>query len=370
LNDGVGNELEEDRYVRLIALDSQGALRSCAEHLVRPNPVYSEHIEGMTRPSPLHRTPRALVGWTVFSALGVAALAVGCFGGCSERPAPLPTAVRFTVSTPENGALRLTGRPVISPDGQSVLFAVIDTATQRSVWYQHSFATKLSRILKGTETFLSAGWSYDSRSILLRRSGEVWTMDVNSGSRQELPIVVGYSSWQREGIVGGGQRGLRWFRPDGSDARWIKKRDDEKGIVYSYPSLIPGGRWLLYNAETEQETTSAVSLHLATLDTKVDREILKTERPTVYAGPGYLLSLRGDVLTAQQIDPESGALRGGPTPIVGSVAAGDRAVDRLGSFSASDNGVLVFRTGGALPDEGVGDSFTVIMNWPSLLNRH
>ena len=323
----------------------------------------------MTRASPPHRKPRELLGWAAVAALGVCVLATGFFSRYWEKLPPVPAPVRFTVDTPENGALRLVGRPVVSPDGQSVLFAVIDPATERSVWYQHSFATKLSRVLKGTEAFSSVGWSYDSRSVLLRRSGETWTMDVITGSLQELPIVVAHSSWQPEGIVGGGQRGLRWFRPDGSGARWIKRRDDEKGIVYSYPSLIPGGRWLLYNTEIEEGTTSRVSLHLASLDAKVDRQILKTERPSVYAGPGYLLSLSGDVLTAQQIDPESGALRGDPMPIVDSVAAGDRATDRLGSFSASDNGVLVFRTVAALPEHSAGNSFSVIRNWPSLLNR-
>jgi hypothetical protein len=206
-------------------------------------------------------------------------------------------------------------------------------------------------------------WSFDSRSILLRRGGALWKMDVHTGSRERLPVQGAYSSWQPEGIVTGGQKGLQWFSADGSGARWIKSRDDENGTVFSYPSLIPGGRWLLYNAENATAAQPGPLLHLASLDGKVDREILKTEHPSIYAGPGYLLSLRGDVLMAQAWDPRSGQLRGDARPIATSLGDSGVGTDRLGSFSASDNGVLAFRR------EKAENSFTVIVNWPSLLTK-
>src|SRR5688500_19540161 len=132
----------------------------------------------MTHASPPHRKPHELLGWVAVAALGICVLATGFFSRYWEKSPLMPAAVRFTVDTPDNGALRLVGRPVISPDGQSVLFAVIDPATGRYVWYQHTFATKLSRVLKGTEEFSSVGWSYDSRSVILRRSGESLTLYV------------------------------------------------------------------------------------------------------------------------------------------------------------------------------------------------
>jgi hypothetical protein len=81
--------------------------------------------------------------------------------------------------------------------------------------------------------------------------------------------------------------------------------------------------------------------------------------------PGYLLSRRGDTLTAQAIDPGSGKLQGAPTPIVDSIGIGGRTIDLPGSFSVSDNGVLVFRSDVKAPP----NSFTVIVNWPSLLKK-
>ena len=261
----------------------------------------------------------------VASAIAVLAAAAVVFVFLRLRQQPPAAApVWFTVQTPGNGSLPLFGRPTVSPDGRSVLFAVNDPLSQRAVWYLHSFASGTSRTVPGSEAMIAVNWSFDSRSILLRRGGALWTMDVQTGSRQRLPVQGAYSSWQPEGIVTGGQKGLQWFAADGSGARWIKNRDQEHGTVFSYPSLIPGGRWLLYNAETDAQPQPGTSLHLASLDGKIDREILSAEHPSIYAGPGYLLSLRGDVLVAQGLDPRSGQLRGAPTPI--ATGLGDSGV--------------------------------------------
>jgi hypothetical protein len=278
-----------------------------------------------------------------------------------HRENPLPAGARFTVDTPGNGSLPLFGRPTVSPDGQSVLFAVADAASHNPVWYLYNLASRPSKSVPGTEHTTAVYWSFDSRSILLSRSNVFWRMDLNAGSPQRLPVVGAYSSWQPEGIVAGGRQGLRWFRPDGSGVRWIKRGDETDGKAYSYPSLIPGGRWLVYNiAESD-----SFSVRFASLDGKVDRELLKTEHPAIYTGPGYLLSRRGDMLTAQPVDPKSGELRGASIPIAGPIGTAAGTIDLLGSFSSSDNCVLVFRSDA----REAPNSFTVIVNWPSLLKK-
>jgi hypothetical protein len=294
----------------------------------------------------------------VFSA---AALAFGLLLLQEKKNLPVPR--RLTVDTPNNGALPLFGRPSVSPDGQSILFAVNDPESRNPAWYMHSLATGTSSALPEAGATTAVYWAFDSRSILLSRSNNFWRMDLSTRAPQRLPMVGAYTSWQPEGIVTGGRSGLRWFRPDGSGSRWLKKRDDKDGIAYSYPSLIPGGRWLLYNvAQTDGAAATGFSLHLASLDGKVDRQILTGERAAIYAGPGYLLFLRGDTLTAQAIDPASGKLRGHPAEVAGPIATAEGITDQLGSFSASDNGVLAFRSGAT-------NRFTVMVNWPSLLKK-
>ena len=212
-------------------------------------------------------------------------------------------------------------------------------ASQNPVWYLHSLATGTSRALAGTETTTSTYWSFDSRSILLSHRNVFWRMDLNGGPPQRSPVAGAYTSWQREGIITGGRSGLRWFRPDGTGVQWVKK-----GTGYSYPSLIPGGHWLMYNTAETEDAAAGISLHFASLDGKVDRQILTGEHAAIYAGPGYLLYRHGDTLTAQGIDPESGKLRGDPAPITGPIGTAAGIADQLGSFSASDNGVLAFRS--------------------------
>ena len=63
--------------------------------------------------------------------------------------------------------------------------------------------------------------------------------------------------------------------------------------------------------------------------------------------------------------PGSGKSPGEPTPIAGLIETGRRPVDLLGSFSVSDNGVLVFRSDVREAPNG----FTVIVSWPSLLKK-
>jgi hypothetical protein len=311
---------------------------------------------------------RERLAWAGVVVFGAAALAFGFLLQRQEKPVPAP--VRFTVDTPGNGSLPLFGRPSVSPDGQSVLFAVTDPASRSTVWYLHSLATGTSRALPGTENITAAYWSFDSRSILLSRSNAFWRMDLNTSFPQQLSAVGAYSSWQPEGIVTGGRAGLRWFRPDGSGLRWVKKRDDKNGISYSYPSLVPGGRWLIYNAaKTDGEGATSFSLHLATLDGKVDRQILTAAHPAIYTSPGYLLYLRGDTLMEQVIDPESGKLGGDPAVVVNSIGSTEGIIDLLGSFSASANGVLAFRRAIVPPEQKAANSFTVIVNWPSLLKK-
>ena len=159
--------------------------------------------------------------------------------------------------------------------------------------------------------------------------------------------LPGLRVWRAD-IVSLTKEGLQWFRPDGSGSRLISKRNQKDPSFDGYLTLIPGGRWLIYN-KVEHPGTGGVSVRLASLDGKVDRQLLTTGRAAIYAGPGYLLFLRGDTLMAQAIDPASGKLRGDPTPVASSIEVNLTTNDR-GAFSASGNGVLAFRRGSAVAE--------------------
>ncbi len=292
---------------------------------------------------------RDRLAWAAIAAVfAAAALELAFFFLRQEKSVPAP--VRFTVDTPGNGSMPLLSWPSVSPDGESVLFVVSDPASHNTVVYLHCLATGTSRALPGTEGAGAVVWSFDSQSILMARSGAWWKMDLSTGSSQQVPIS-GSLSWGPDGIVTGTAEGLRWFRPDGAGSRWIKMANSKEGLAYLFPTLIPGGRWLICNAlKLGTSTTSTASVHLISIDGKVDRQLLTTERAALYAEPGYLLYLRGDTLTAQAVDPDSGKLRGDPAPVASPVAR-DLPSPTPGAFSASGNGVLAFSRGSAVAED-------------------
>jgi len=281
--------------------------------------------------------PRARIAWAAAAAFAVIAIVLAVLLLRQESPVPRP--VRFTVNAPE-GTLYLVARPAISPDGESILF--IAGGGQLQI-YLHSLATGATHALAGTESAIAAYWSFDSRSFMVLRDGVLARMDLNGGQPQplQLPFVATYSSWGPQGIVSSAGGILRWFQPDGSGLRQLRAPGPKEAGGLTYPSLIPGSQWLLYNSRAVAGITASPSIvHLMTIDGKTDRTLFTADSPAVYGAPGYILYLRGSVLMARPLDPKTGELRGDAAPVVEGIDA----------FSVSASGVLVYRPGSGAND--------------------
>lgn len=138
---------------------------------------------------PPRRKLRGLLLWAGAAVSTAAALAFGFLLLRQEKPTPTP--VRFTVDTPENGSMPMFGPLLVSPDGQSVVFVARDLASQRYGMYLHSLVAGTTRTLPTNEDLNGIYWSFDSRSLLLNRSGALWKMDLNTGSPEQLPFAGG-----------------------------------------------------------------------------------------------------------------------------------------------------------------------------------
>lgn len=272
-----------------------------------------------------------------------------------RRPLPTPAPIRFTVDTPGNAAFAGGRRPMVSPDGQSVLFVVLDPVIGNNVMYLHNLATGATRPVPGAEGAVAVCWSFDSRSMLMSRGGNLWVMDLDSSSSRRILARAGsWSSWGPEGILTALPGGIQWVRPDSGAARWIRSGGANEPLGYGYPIPLPGGRWLLYSKARigggASMQPNAVSIHLSSPDGKSDRELFTGETAATFGGPGHLLYLRGDTLMAQPIDPASGQLRGSPAPLVSPISRVDSR-DAIGGYSASTNGVLAFRRGAVVTED-------------------
>ena len=293
-------------------------------------------------PAVAARSPkrRSRVRWIVAALIEAAALLLAAVLFRPEKPAP-PRPLRFSVSAPDGAAIVADTKPVLSPDGESVLFSCrVGNALQI---FLHSLMSGATRAIPGTEgRMASPYWSFDGKSFLLRPGSNYLRVDVNGASPQPMPIQgAAYCSWGPAGILQATGGEVHLYALDGSGMRIVKH--DPKG-VFSYASWLPGGRWLLYNGDSYVGTpNSPYTVHALSVDGKVDRLLTTTPAPAIYAEPGYLLFVRGNLLLAQRFDPKRLSLSGGATPVVDHIGAS--AAGPLGAFSASNNGVLAFRPG-------------------------
>ena len=291
--------------------------------------------------------PPARLSSTAFAwiAAAVCAAAAVAFGIALLRhppPAP-PRAVRFDVLPPE-GMRLVTTRPVVSPDGQSVLYAALDGNIFRL--YLHNLASGTSRALTGFEGYANAVWSFDSRSLILRAgaTGHM-RLDLNGSPPQPLSISLGLNdpAWGPPGILDAEGHELSLYAADGSGHRVLKR---DPAANFAYPSWLPDGRWLLYNVPA---TGGANIIHALSADGKDDRTLGRLAgAPAIYASSGYLVFLRAGVLMAQAVDLQRMQLRGAPLPVADHIAVITNT--NFGAYSVSNNDVLAFRPGTNLSD--------------------
>ena len=291
---------------------------------------------------------RAWIPWAAAGVCVVAALALAAMLFREQKPAPHP--IRLTVMAPEGTTIEPTGCPRVSPDGEHIIF----TARNGDAYqlYLHTLTSGTSRPLPGTEGCHNAYWSFDSRSFLalcspIGAAADLTRFDLAGGSPQplHLPLQSFYTTWGPGGVVTASGGKLYWLKADGAGLRPFNNLPS-----LSYPTLIPGTGWLLYNEAKNAGTPQAASqVHLASIDDKVDRKLLTTDTPALFASPGYLLYRRGTFLMAQRFDPKSGQALGDAVPAVDGVSMPEGNTTVF--FSASSNGVLAFSPGRATPEK-------------------
>jgi hypothetical protein len=122
---------------------------------------------------------------------------------------------------------------------------------------------------------------------------------------------------------------------------WIDRSKGEMGSAW--PQALPDGRHFLYLALTKN--SERVVLKVGDLKSRRTRDIFAGPiSRIVFVKPGYLIYARDRALLAQRFDPRSMKLIGDGRPITDDVASGGGTASNA-EFSASENGVLVFRGG-------------------------
>jgi Tol biopolymer transport system component len=310
---------------------------------------------------------------------GILAAAWLAFVHFRDEPAPAIPLIRAEIPLPDNVDLVNESPFLLSPDGRYLAFIARDYGGMEHIWIRALDSSEARPMLETESDHISSiFWSPDSRFIAYDSGGKLKKIDIMGGPPRELcdiPPNAWGGSWNRQGtIVFMAAGNLMGVSEEGGDAYPVTdlnvtelKPPDVRRLVSSLnldnptlqrtsadflPVLLPDGRHFLYYHSSENPEKGEVCLGtFKSVPDAPDPEPLVTDTlgfvymPSPDAGPGFLLFLRGQTLMAQLFDEKQLKLLGVALPVADKVGS---IVNRC-FFSASSNGVLVYRSGIASP---------------------
>ena len=290
------------------------------------------------RPAPSHL---AVVPWLVAAAALVALIGVAWFA--RSRPAPADATIIHSLIVPP---APLAGAPVlrlrISPDGSQLAFIAPDENGRVMLWVR-PLGSQVARRLEGTANAAAPFWSPDGRWIAFVGDGKLKKVEAAGGP--VIPLCdAGLSpagSWNRDGVIlFSGVNAIARVSAAGGQSAPALTPTREIGERLIAPSFLPDGRHFLFTAGTGGGASSGV--YVGSLESKEVTRLIDAPTNAVYAS-GHLIFLLGTTLVAQPFDPATRVLSGAPLPIAERVQS--NPATGTGTFSVSDNGILVYQAG-------------------------
>jgi len=287
------------------------------------------------------RRTREHVAWAACALATVAAIG---FAVAWLKRAPEPAGVvRFPLAMP--ATVQNASPPVVSPDGRNIVFAA-DSDGRRMIWIRPLEALE-ARTLPGTEGVLRPFWSPDSRFVAFIAGGKLKKVDITGGPPQTIADAPNGAdgSWSAEGVILYDGRAtdplMRVPASGGVSQPVVLEAGKSEGLPGAgWPEFLPDGRHFLY-AQVDP-TSPEMMLTVGHTESGIVKTLFKTTTRVQYVEPGYLLFVRDRTLVAQKFDPRALTLEGEPIPMGEGLRSDDVG---LASFSASRNGVLVYRGG-------------------------
>jgi len=297
---------------------------------------------GVPAPVASRRKTRERFAWGL-AALGVlAAIGLGAVA-VARAPRP-PEPVQFFIPTP--ASILSVGSPKVSPDGKYLAFNATDSAGVSRLWLR-PFGSLTTSPIPGTENAARPFWSPDSRYLAFMADGKLKKIAVTGGPIQTVGETGsrGDGSWSRSGIIlfdNSSSDSIMRISAAGGVSTPVTRIDRSRGETgNAWPQALPDGRHFLFLALASRPESTA--LKLGDLRSGKTRVLMTGNLSRIeYVAPGYALFVRDRALLAQRFDTGKLELQGEPFPVVDDVAVGGGGASNA-EFSASENGVLVFR---------------------------
>jgi Tol biopolymer transport system component len=363
MSDTLAAVLKEEPDWNQIPVKAQPLLRRCLEKdpKRRLRDIGDMHLLLETASVPV-QTHRPWLAWgaVVVFLVAFAALSLIHF---RERPVMFAP-VQFQISP--SGSLLQGLAFAVSPDGRHLAFSATDPDGVARLWIRDLESLEIrvlpnsypaSLHVTGSVVVPPFFWSPDSRFIGFQSVGKLAKIEISGGPAQTLCDVQGTvvgGSWNHDGAIvfADSIRGLMQVSAAGGVAFPLTTIDpSRKEIVHVLPSFLPDGRHFLYERASSIPENSGV--YVGSLNTKPEeqdsRRLLATTSGPVYvpfsdSDSGQVLFLRQGTLMAQRFDARRLELSGEVVPVAEKVGS---FID-YGFFSASNSGVLVYRSGAGL----------------------
>jgi DNA-binding winged helix-turn-helix (wHTH) protein/Tol biopolymer transport system component len=266
-----------------------------------------------------------------------------------KSPEKLP--ISFLITPPDLVTISDVDPIAVSPNGDRVLFMGEGPEGGKQLWVR-ALGSLTASVIAGTEQVDGAFWSPDGRSIAFIAAGKLKKMDLQSGVPQTIgdtPSSPASGSWSQNGVIlfQTNQRS-EIFRVDpGTDqpklATHLNLSNHE--TRHSAPQFLPDGRRFIYFVQSERPENSGI--YLGSLDGSASQRLTDSSASAVYTrmiGTDYLLFARDTNLMGQAFDVTKGKLLGTAFVVAPRLLIADSGGHPRASLSASQNGVLAYRT--------------------------
>ena len=295
------------------------------------------------RSTSLTNPKRVRLSWMVAVFSTVFGLAVGLV---AHRHLTEETRVlQMSVLPPDKANFIGNSLPAVSPDGRRLAF--VATLDGRDSLWVRDLDSLAARALTGTDGASNPFWSPDSRMIGFFAADKLKRIEVAGGPALTLcdaPQNRG-GTWSQNGVIVFGINGDDTFRVPaaGGIAVTLTVPDRAAGETsHRFPWFLPDGRHFLYTVSTRDLGKTAI--YAGALDSKMRKLVVVAQSNAVYTPPGYLLFVRERTLMAQKFDNAKLQITGEAVPIADQVDYTGTLSQHL--FSTSQNGVLVYSSGG------------------------
>ena len=286
---------------------------------------------------------------------GVVSLILAAITGLAVwnlKPSPPVPVTRTVISLPLGQRLAGLDQPavVLSPDGARLAYVATQGGAQQI--YLRAMDSPEARAIPGTEAATSPFFSPDGQWLGFFAGNKLKKVSVSGGEVLTLGDAAfpGGASWGRGGMIAFAPAWSSVLRQvsDAGGTPQPLTRFEKREFSHRWPEFLPGGKAVLFAAAQASFDWTNAQVAVQADGTGERRNLIQGATHPRYAPSGHLLYAQGGGLMAVPFDPQRLEVMGAAVPVVESVLQSRNT--GAAQYSFSDNGSLVYVTGGVQED--------------------